>query len=68
MKQPATRRIEEPLIRVLSMLGVVGIGVALGAILTSQHEAGWLTGLIVSLVSIGLTSLVRAMSGGRLLR
>lgn len=68
MKQPSANRLEEPFIRLLAMGGVVGIGVALGAVLSSQNVAGWLIGLIVSLVSIGLAAVVRSMSGGRLLR
>jgi hypothetical protein len=36
----------------------VGIGVALGAVLVGQDVAGWIVGLVVSLVSIILAALL----------
>jgi len=38
--------------------GVVGIGVALGAILTSQKVAGWTIGLVIALVSVILSAIL----------
>ena len=50
--------IESMLVRLVATLGVVGIGVAIGAILTSQNVAGWITGLAVSVVSIALAAVL----------
>jgi hypothetical protein len=44
--------LESAFVRVIATSGVVGIGVALGAILTSQNVAGWIIGLVVALVSV----------------
>lgn len=44
--------LESAFVRVVATGGVVGIGVALGAILDSQNVAGWITGLVVALVSV----------------
>lgn len=44
--------LESVFVRVVATCGVIGIGVALGAILTSQNVAGWITGLVVALVSV----------------
>ncbi|MGI8559021.1 MAG: hypothetical protein ACR2ND_12065 [Solirubrobacteraceae bacterium] len=68
MRDPASRRPEPAFIRLLSLAGVLAIGVALGAILTSQHSSGWLVGLVVSLVTLGLGAAVRAMTGENPLR
>jgi protein-S-isoprenylcysteine O-methyltransferase Ste14 len=44
--------LESAFVRVIATGGVVGIGVALGAILTSQKVAGWIIGLVVALVAV----------------
>ena len=44
--------IESAFVRVIATSGIVGIGVALGAILDSQGVAGWITGLVISLVCV----------------
>jgi hypothetical protein len=44
--------------RMVATIGVIGVGVALGAILTSQDVAGWIIGLVVSLESVVLTGLL----------
>ena len=43
---------EAPFMRVVATVGVIGIGVAIAAIMTSQHSRGWLVGLVVSLESV----------------
>lgn len=68
MSHHPSKRSEPAFIRLLSLAGVVAIGVVLGAILTSQHSSGWLVGLIVSLVTLGLGAGVRAMTGENPLR
>jgi hypothetical protein len=50
--------LESAFVRVVSTGGVVGIGVVLGAILVSQDVAGWITGLVVSLVSVLLSAIL----------
>jgi protein-S-isoprenylcysteine O-methyltransferase Ste14 len=44
--------LESAFVRIVATGGVVGLGVAIGAILTSQHVAGWIVGLVVALVSV----------------
>jgi hypothetical protein len=49
---------EGALSRILTVAGVLGIGVALGAILVSQHVQGWITGGVIAIVSLILSGLV----------
>ena len=51
-------RAESVLMRVVATAGVVGLGVLLGAILVSADVAGWTVGLVVALVSVGLSALL----------
>lgn len=55
-----TRRKRLPLetgvMRVVATAGVVGISVAIAAIMTSSHSKGWVIGLVVSLVSVILAA------------
>lgn len=44
--------------RVVSVFGLIGIGTALGAILGAVGSASWITGLIVSLVTIVLAAIL----------
>jgi len=44
--------LESVFVRTVATGGVIGIGVALGAILSSQNVAGWIIGLVVALVSV----------------
>ena len=50
--------LESVFVRVIATSGVVGIGVALGAILTSQDVAGWIIGLVIALVSVVLSAIL----------
>jgi protein-S-isoprenylcysteine O-methyltransferase Ste14 len=50
--------IERGVMRAIATAGIVGIGVALGAVLVGQDVAGWIVGLAVSLVSIILAALL----------
>jgi hypothetical protein len=54
-------RAETVLARLIATAGIVGIGVAIAAIMASQHSHGWLIGLIVAVVSIVLTSASRRL-------
>lgn len=50
--------LESAFVRVIATSGVVGIGVALGAILASQKVAGWIIGLVIALVSVILSAVL----------
>ena len=51
-------RVERGFMRVVATGGVVGIGVALGAILSHNDVAGWIVGLVVSVVSLLLAAIL----------
>jgi hypothetical protein len=50
--------LESAFVRVIATSGIVGIGVALGAILASQEVAGWIVGLVIALVSVILSAIL----------
>jgi hypothetical protein len=50
--------LESVFVRVVATCGVIGIGVALGAILSSQHVAGWIVGLVVAIVSVLISAVL----------
>lgn len=50
--------IERLLVRLVATAGIVGIGVALGAILISSGVAGWETGLVVAVVAVVLSAIL----------
>jgi protein-S-isoprenylcysteine O-methyltransferase Ste14 len=50
--------LESAFVRVVATSGIVGIGVALGAILTSQGVAGWIIGFTTALVSVILSAIL----------
>jgi hypothetical protein len=50
--------LEAPLVRVVATGGIVGIGVVIAAIMTSQDSEGWLIGLVVSIVSVVLAAVL----------
>jgi len=50
--------LESAFVRVVATGGVVGIGVALGAILGSQNVQGWIIGLAVALVSVIVSAIL----------
>jgi hypothetical protein len=49
---------EAILMRLVATFGIVAIGVAIGAIMTSQHSHGWLVGLVVAAVSVVLAAIL----------
>jgi hypothetical protein len=56
---PARRKrlpLETALMRLVATAGIIGIGVAIAAIMTSQHSQGWVIGLVVSIVSVVLAA------------
>ncbi|UGS36783.1 hypothetical protein [Capillimicrobium parvum] len=50
--------LEAPLMRMVATGGIVGIAVVIGAIMVSQDAAGWITGLVVGLVSVVLAAVL----------
>lgn len=50
--------IERVLVRLVATSGIVGIAVALGAILVSSDVAGWTVGLVVGLTSVILSAVL----------
>jgi hypothetical protein len=58
---PARRKrlpLETTLMRLVSTAGIIGIGVAIAAIMASQHSKGWVIGLVVSIVSVVLAAVL----------
>ncbi len=50
--------IERLFVRLIATGGVVGIGVALGAILAADKVQGWIIGLVTALVSVLLSAVL----------
>lgn len=51
-------RAERVLMRLVATGGIIGIGVALGAILASSNVQGWIIGLVVAVISVLLSGLL----------
>ena len=49
---------ERLLVRLVATCGIVGIGVAIAAIMVSGNDQGWEVGLVVSIVSVVLAALL----------
>jgi hypothetical protein len=50
--------VERLLVRLVATTGIIGIGVALGAILVSQKVDGWIVGLVIALVTVVLSAVL----------
>jgi hypothetical protein len=50
--------LERMLVRVIATCGIIGIGVAIAAIMVSSKSQGWIVGLVVSIVSVILAALL----------
>lgn len=50
--------LERVLVRLIATGGVIGIGVALGAILAASGVQGWIIGLVVAVVSVVLSAML----------
>jgi protein-S-isoprenylcysteine O-methyltransferase Ste14 len=57
-RQRRTLGLERFLVRLVATGGVIGVGVALGAILRSSNVEGWIIGLVVALVSVILSAIL----------
>jgi len=51
-------KVERVAMRVLATGGIIGLAVALGAILGSQDVEGWIIGLVVGLTSVILAGVL----------
>jgi len=56
--RPPRRHVESVFVRVVATAGIVGIATAVGAVMGTLDLAGWLIGLVVSLLSIVLAALL----------
>jgi hypothetical protein len=54
----ARGHVERSFVRVIATGGIVGICVAIAAIMSSSNSQGWVIGLVVSLVSVVLAALL----------
>jgi hypothetical protein len=50
--------LERLLVRLVATTGIVGVGVALGAILVSQKVQGWIVGLVIAVVTVVLSAIL----------
>jgi hypothetical protein len=51
-------KLERGLMRTVATGGIIGIAVALGAILVGQDVAGWIVGLVIGLTSVILAAIL----------
>jgi uncharacterized membrane protein len=51
-------KVERGFMRLIATGGVVGIAVALGAVLVGQDVAGWIVGLVIGLTCVILSALL----------
>jgi hypothetical protein len=61
MLPPRERRrsgAERLLVRLIATGGIIGIGVAIAAIMVSSNSKGWIVGLVVSVVSVVLAAIL----------
>jgi hypothetical protein len=50
--------LERLLVRLIATCGIVGIGVAIAAIMVSSKSQGWIIGVVVSVVSVVLSAIL----------
>jgi hypothetical protein len=51
-------KVERGLMRLVATGGIIGIAVALGAVLVGQDVAGWIVGLVIGLTTVILAALL----------
>jgi hypothetical protein len=56
--EPPRRAAESVLVRVVATLGIIAVGTAVAAILDSAGVSGWITGLVVSTLSVVLAAVL----------
>ncbi len=57
-RERRTLGLERLLVRLVATGGIIGIGVALGAILAASKVQGWIIGLVIAVVSVILAALL----------
>jgi len=50
--------VERGFVRLVATTGIIGIAVLLGAVLTSNKVQGWITGLVIGVVSVVLAGVL----------
>jgi protein-S-isoprenylcysteine O-methyltransferase Ste14 len=56
--EPPRRRAESTFVRVVATLGIIAVGTAVAAILDGTDVAGWITGLVVSTLSVIIAAIL----------
>jgi hypothetical protein len=51
-------KVERGFMRLIATGGIIGVAVALGAVLVGQDVAGWIVGLVIGLTSVILAALL----------
>jgi hypothetical protein len=51
-------KLERGSMRLIATSGIIGIAVALGAVLVGQDVAGWIVGLVIGLTTVILAALL----------
>ena len=51
-------KVERGFMRLVATGGIIGVAVALGAVLVGQDVAGWIVGLVIGLTSVVLAALL----------
>lgn len=57
-RQRRRTKVERGFMRLIATGGIVGIAVALGAVLVDQDVSGWIVGLVIGLTSVILAALL----------
>ena len=57
-ERPERQSFESVFARLVATAGIVGVGTALGAILIAANVAGWISGLVVSIVTVALAAML----------
>ena len=57
-RQRRRTKLERGTMRLVATSGIVGIAVALGAVLVGQDVAGWIVGLVIGLTTVMLAALL----------
>ncbi len=57
-RERRTLGLERLLVRLVATAGVVAIGVAIAAIMTSSKSQGWIIGLVTALVAVVLSAIL----------
>lgn len=56
--EPPRRPAESALVRIIATPGVIAVGTAVAAILDANNVAGWITGVVVSALSVTLAAIL----------